>query len=226
MDINSILTQLFEMLKDASSDSEKTKQIKLVIENNSQVSQALKDELVSAVDTFLDKKEETSINVPEDLVSALAVDGMADYIESVKKEAYQKGLTDGAKEEVSDADEKPADETDPKEEPSAKDSATLIDSIVALAITTQASDIDMEDKEASSKIYKEALEDKNSDELNEIFNGLLGKVKESMTVPTESLDNETLSEDHPEGDGSEDEKDTMSDAQTVLRQYKNSEIKK
>jgi len=255
---DSILENLSEMLEDASA--EKLERVRLLIEKNTKVSQEVKDGFFAAIDS-IEPVEENSENddnkdVPEDLVEALAVDGMAEYIASVKEEAYNKGLenakpTAEEEDEAEEEEEKDPEDEESKEEAEAEESEeeeaeeeeeatetedseedksteeeervreVLVDSIVQNAVALRCSEINLEDIGNSSKEYKESLIEKNLDELKTIFRDLSHKMTETFVeAPTESLDDETLSEDKPDGlDKEEDNEGAMSDARKVIRSY-------
>ena len=97
----------------------------------------------------------------------------------------------------------------------------LIDSIVQNAVALRCSEINLEDIENSRKDYQNSLDGKTLSELKTIFRNLSKKMTETFVeAPTESLINQTLSEDKPEGlDSEEENEDAMSDARKVIRSY-------
>ena len=240
---DSILEKLSEMLGSASA--EKLDRVRLLIEKNNEVSQEVKDEFFAAIDAIspgeIEEATDSSddnTDVPEDLVAALAVDGMSEYIASIQEEAYNKGAKDStleqadqeeikeektSKEEVTE-EEDSTEVKDSEEESSDEEErvrVVLVDSIVQNAVALRCSEINLEDIENSRKDYKSSLEGKTLSELKTIFRNLSKKMTETFVeAPTESLNNETLSEDKPKGLDSEEENEgAMSDARKVIRSY-------
>jgi len=231
---DSTIEALMATLEDASP--EKIKRAKLMVENNSKISQEVKDKYITAIDV-LETSEENSTEAPVDLVDALAVKGMDEYIASVKKEAREEGIASVEvipviKDEATLAAEKEAEEAKKKEddEKSAKDAEeaadehikdVLIDSIAHSAISLRDEVINLEDIEGSTRAYKESLKEKSTDDLKKLFKDFSTKMEEVfINTPLESLDNETLSEDSPNGlEEEEKNKGTKSPAQMVVDHY-------
>jgi|APSaa5957512535_1039671.scaffolds.fasta_scaffold00360_15 hypothetical protein len=93
------------------ASTEKVERIKLLIENNSKISDDVKQAFLEAIKTLLQKAEEgndaedaaknnedTDKNSPADLVEALKIDGMDSYMESVKDESFKDGYKTGYEE--------------------------------------------------------------------------------------------------------------------------------
>lgn len=200
------LEQLKEVIEDASEG--KLDRINLIIDA-SNVSDEIKDKFKGSIKLLMDDKESEDTGEEKDLASVLSVDGMKDYIESLVSEAVAKALED--KEE--DVKEETDDVKETKDEES-----KLIEPIMNYSLALKVSDINQEDIDGSSKEYKTSLQDKSEEELQELYDSLGKRMKETFSgTPTQSLENESTSEDNPEGDPKEEK--PKSDTQTVLDKY-------
>lgn len=268
MKLNDLTLEKLQQSIDGASNK-KLDRIKLLIENNSKVSDDVKQAFLQAIEAAIQSEiakedaandtESTNKNSPADLVEALKVEGMGAYIASLKDESFKDGYKLGYEEasvaislETSSEDEaeekdlevdnsKEDSKEDSKEEPTQEENTPegeqntqdaeadkkeiensikkiLIDTIVHSVTALRKSEIDLEDIETSQKSYRATLEDKDLDELRDLYKEL---EKDMLTafvnVPTESLEKETLSEDKPQG--LDNDEKPMSDTKKIISSY-------
>ena len=185
-----------DLLKDvlAQASDGRKERIGLLIDN-ADVSDDVKAEFKSLVDEAASKKD-----IPKDILDALKVEGMDDYIKSLMDETKQEAINETNKE---------------TEEKNSDIQEVLIDSIVSNSVALFKKEINMEDIDGSKDELKKSLSEKNNDELKELSKELHKEVQDALSnQPTEKLDSETISEDPQENE----EKD-MSDSEKILNSY-------
>ena len=185
-----------DLLKDvlAQASDGRKERIGLLIDN-ADVSDDVKAEFKSLVDEAASKKD-----IPKDILDALKVEGMDDYIKSLMDETKQEAINETNKE---------------TEEKNSDIQEVLIDSIVSNSVALCKKEINMEDIDGSKDELKKSLSEKNNDELKELSKELHKEVQDALSnQPTEKLDSETISEDPQENE----EKD-LSDSEKILNSY-------
>ena len=226
----------------AESSDDQIDRIKLLIENNSEVSDEIKEALLKVIADFMAAKEEpkkeeveetveTEDSAPEDLVSALKVAGMKEYIESVSKEAHAKGYAEASalsslektEEPASEEAEVSSEDNEKEDTPNEDVKKVLIDSIIQSATALRKPEIDLEKVSESQDKYREELAGKDHEDLKSIYSNLAKDMVDSfVNAPTESLENESISEDSPEGLDKQEDAENKSEAYTILKSYFNS----
>ena len=248
----------------AESSEEQIERIKLLIENNSEVSDEIKEALLKVIADFIagkaenakeedteevkeasdeetsDKKDEEASDeeasdedvTPSDLVKALEVPGMKEYIESVGKEAKATGYAEASAlssvekiENPTSLNEVEVPKEDNKDEntPNEDVKKVLIDSIIQSATALRKPEIDLEHVSESQDKYREELESKDHEDLKSIYSALAKDMVDSfVNAPTESLPQESISEDAPEGLEDKENDAEKSDAYKILKGYFNS----
>lgn len=232
----------------AESSDEQIERIKLLIENNSEVSDDVKEALLKVISDFVAGKEEatkeaeesteeveensTEDSAPADLVKALETPGMKEYLDSATKEAHALGYAEASALSSVEKVEDPAVEKDA--EVSTEDSENdntpnedvkkvLIDSIIQSATALRKPEIDLEKVSESQDKYREELEGKDHEDLKSIYSDLAKSMVDSfVNAPTESLPQEAISEDAPEGLEDKENDADKSDAYRILKGYFNS----
>jgi len=233
------LERLQEILKDASP--EKIERIRLLVTSNSTVSQELKDAFIARIDETVAPKDNAEEEVeeqeaPADLSAALSVEGMEDYLSSIKKEAYKQGYEEGAlattlsiekpvnAEDNASEEDEPKDSEEPKEENSNEDiKEVLIDSVIKLSTALRKSEINLEDVDGSQAEYKKGLNEMKMEDLKQVYSDLSKDMIDAFSnTPSESLEGDSLVEDQPTGD-EDNAKDNAneSDAYKVIESYIN-----
>jgi len=184
------------LLKDvlAEASDGKKERIGLLIDK-ADVDDEVKTEFKSLVDEAVSEKD-----IPKDILDALKVDGMEDYIKSLMDETKAEAINEVNKE----TEEK---ESDVQE--------TLIDSIVSNSVALCKKEINMEDIDGSKEELSKSLKEKNTDELKELSKELHKEVQDALSnKPEETLDSETVSEDPQENEEKE-----KSDSEKILNSY-------
>tara|TARA_B100001250_G_C19810434_1_gene795447 strand:+ start:3018 stop:3779 length:762 start_codon:yes stop_codon:yes gene_type:complete len=234
----------------AESSDEQIERIKLLIENNSEVSDDVKEALLKVISDFIAGKEEatketeesteeveensTEDSAPADLVQALEIPGMKEYIDSANKEAFDKGYAEAnalsSVEKVETTSEKVEVSNEDSENdntPSEDVKKVLIDSIIQSATALRKPEIDLEKVSESQDKYREELEGKDHEDLKSIYSDLAKSMVDSfVNAPTESLPQEAISEDAPEGLEDKENDADKSDAYKILKGYFNSKTDK
>tara|TARA_B100000131_G_scaffold191749_1_gene184319 strand:- start:739 stop:1326 length:588 start_codon:yes stop_codon:yes gene_type:complete len=185
-----------DLLKDMLSEASdgKKERIGLLIDK-ADVSDEVKAEFKSLVD-----EAASEVEVPKDILDALKVDGMDDYIKS---------LMDETKKEAIDSVNKETEEKDSDIQ------EVLIDSIVSNSVALCKKEINMEDIDGSKDELKKSLSEKSSDELKELSKELHKEVQDALSnKPEETLDSETVSEDPQEK-----KEEELSDSAKVINSY-------
>jgi len=228
----------------AESSDEQIERIKLLIENNSEVSDDIKEALLKVITDFIAGKEaeaketEESNEVtnedsaPADLVRALEIPGMKEYLDSTKKEAFNKGYAEAsALSSVEKADEPTsekevevsAEDKENDNTPNEDVKKVLIDSIIQSATALRKPEIDLEHVSESQDKYREELDAKEHEDLKTIYSELAKDMVDSfVNAPTESLPKEAISEDAPEGLEDKENEAEKSDTYRILKGYFNS----
>ena len=244
MELNEKTLKLLEENLKESSD-EKIERIKLLIENNSEVSDELKEAFLKVIADFMaaraaeaEKAEEATEeaeetpeaedSTPADLVTALKVAGMKEYIESLTKEAHALGYAEASAlsslektdEPASEEVEVSSEDNEKVETPDEDVKKVLIDSIVQSATALRKPEIDLENVNESQDKYREELASKDHEDLKSIYKALAKDMVDSfVNAPTESLENESISEDSPEGLDKKEDAENKSEAYTILKSY-------
>ena len=185
-----------DLLKDvlAEASDGKKERIGLLIDK-ADVDDEVKAEFKSLVDEAASEKE-----VPKDILDALKVEGMDDYIKSLMDETKEEAINEVNKE----TEEK---ESDVQE--------MLIDSIVSNSVALCKKEINMEDIDGSKEELTKSLGDKSHDELKELSKELHKEVQDALSNrPEETLDSETISDD-PQSE----EDRPKSDTEKVISSY-------
>ena len=179
-----------------------------------------------------DEKTSEEDATPSDLVKALEVPGMKEYIESVGKEAHAKGYSEASALSSVEKIENPTSLNDvevPKEDNEKDDTPNedvkkvLIDSIIQSATALRKPEIDLEHVSESQDKYREELEGKEHEDLKSIYSELAKDMVDSfVNAPTESLPQESISEDAPEGVEDKENDAEKSDTYRILKGYFNS----
>jgi hypothetical protein len=157
---------------------------------------------------------------------------MKEYIDSVSKEAHAKGYAEASALSSLEKTEEPAStEAEVSNEDNEKEDTTpnedvkkvLIDSIIQSATALRKPEIDLENVTESQDKYREELAGKDHEDLKSIYSALAKDMVDSfVNEPTESLENESISEDSPEGLDNQEDAENKSEAYTILKSYFNS----
>tara|TARA_B100000131_G_C18054295_1_gene587730 strand:+ start:523 stop:1113 length:591 start_codon:yes stop_codon:yes gene_type:complete len=186
---------LQDVLKEASEG--KKERIGLLIDK-ADVAEDIKENFKTLLDEAAPSKEAPN----KDILDALKVDGMDDYIKSLMEETKEEATNEANKE---------------KEEANDAVKGILIDSIVSNSVALCKKEINMEDIDGSKEELTKSLGDKSHDELKELSKELHKEVQDALSNrPEETLDSETVSEDP------KSEKDRpKSDTEKVITSYFN-----
>ena len=186
---------LQDVLKEASEG--KKERIGLLIDK-ADVAEDVKENFKTLLDEAAPSKEAPN----KDILDALKVDGMDDYIKSLMEETKEEATNEANKE---------------KEEANDAVKGILIDSIVSNSVALCKKEINMEDIDGSKEELTKSLGDKSHDELKELSKELHKEVQDALSNrPEETLDSETVSEDP------KSEKDRpKSDTEKVITSYFN-----
>jgi hypothetical protein len=178
---------------------------------------------------------ESSVLSVSSVSSSLASSFLAaikEYIDSVSKEAHAKGYAEASALSSLEKTEEPAStEAEVSNEDNEKEDTTpnedvkkvLIDSIIQSATALRKPEIDLENVTESQDKYREELAGKDHEDLKSIYSALAKDMVDSfVNEPTESLENESISEDSPEGLDNQEDAENKSEAYTILKSYFNS----
>ena len=189
-----------ELLKDVLKEASEGKKERIgLLIDKADVDEDTKENFQALLDEAAPEKEKVS----KDILDALKVDGMDDYIKSLMDETRSEAINESNKEKEESNDE-------------AKD--ILVDSIVSNSVSLCEKEINMEDIDGSKEEYKKSLSEKSLDELKELSKELHKKVQDALSnQPEETLDSETVSDDP----NSEEKDRPKSDTEKVIQSYFN-----
>lgn len=189
-----------ELLKDVLKEASEGKKERIgLLIDKADVDEDVKENFQALLDEAAPEKEKVS----KDILDALKVDGMDDYIKSLMDETRSEAINESNKE---------------KEESNDEAKNILVDSIVSNSVSLCEKEINMEDIDGSKEEYKKSLSDKSLDELKELSKELHKKVQDALSnQPEETLDSETVSDDP----NSEEKDRPKSDTEKVIQSYFN-----
>ena len=189
-----------ELLKDVLKEASEGKKERIgLLIDKADVDEDVKENFQALLDEAAPEKEKVS----KDILDALKVDGMDDYIKSLMDETRSEAINESNKE---------------KEESNDEAKNILVDSIVSNSVSLCEKEINMEDIDGSKEEYKKSLSDKSLDELKELSKELHKKVQDALSnQPEETLDSETDSDDP----NSEEKDRPKSDTEKVIQSYFN-----
>ena len=187
-----------ELLKDVLKEASEGKKERIgLLIDKADVDEDVKENFQALLDEAAPEKEKVS----KDILDALKVDGMDDYIKSLMDETRSEAINESNKE---------------KEESNDEAKNILVDSIVSNSVSLCEKEINMEDIDGSKEEYKKSLSDKSLDELKELSKELHKKVQDALSnQPEETLDSETVSDDP----NSEEKDRPKSDTEKVIQSY-------
>ena len=184
---------LQDLLKEASEG--KKERIGLLIDK-ADVDEDTKENFKTLLDEAAPSEEAPN----KDILDALKVDGMDDYIKSLMDETKEEATNEANKE---------------KDEANEAVKSILIDSIVSNSVALCKKEINMEDIDGSKEELTKSLGDKSHDELKELSKELHKEVQDALSNrPEETLDSETVSDD-PQSE----EDRPKSDTEKVISSY-------
>ena len=189
-----------ELLKDVLKEASEGKKERIgLLIDKADVDEDVKENFQALLDEAAPEKEKVS----KDILDALKVDGMDDYIKSLMDETRSEAINESNKE---------------KEESNDEAKNILVDSIVSNSVSLCEKEINMEDIDGSKEEYKKSLSEKSLDELKELSKELHKKVQDALSnQPEETLDSETVSDDP----NSEEKDRPKSDTEKVIQSYFN-----
>ena len=189
-----------ELLKDVLKEASEGKKERIgLLIDKADVDEDTKENFQALLDEAAPEKEKVS----KDILDALKVDGMDDYIKSLMDETRSEAINESNKE---------------KEESNDEAKNILVDSIVSNSVSLCEKEINMEDIDGSKEEYKKSLSEKSLDELKELSKELHKKVQDALSnQPEETLDSETVSDDP----NSEEKDRPKSDTEKVIQSYFN-----